>query len=149
MSLLNMSNLYAYIHKVLRTDAIIQEFMFNGTAPTLEESAIRIQKRKSPQNLNTDNFPMISFYTSQGIRGDNFLEYVLPIDFDVYTEDDVELALIIADRINKIFDDEFVKLNCGSQFKSQFLTMSEDQTDQSNTFKFYTRIIFTLGMEDY
>ena len=148
MSLLNISNLYAYIHKILREDKGIQLLMFNNTAPSLEVAAMRIQKRSSPQNLNVNNFPLISFYSGQGMRGDNYLEYVMPFDFDIYTKDDVELALKIADRINKIFENEYVGLECDSQFKSMFVTMGEEQTDQSNTFKFFTRILFTLGMEE-
>lgn len=147
MSFLYISDVYASIHRVLREDEIIRELMgFTEDTPP-EEFALRIQKRMKPVDLVADNFPMISFYKLPGFRGHNHMTYSTAFDFDIYTNDDVETAIDIADRVNELFDDQFLPLCKGISFKGQYVTSGEDVTDLNNTYKYYTQILFNLGIE--
>src|SRR6185312_4088611 len=99
MSFLYISDVYASIHKTLREDEAIRELMgFNDKTKPVE-MAKRIQKRMNPIGLVGNNLPLITFYKMPGEREySNHLAYVTPVDFDIYTEDDVELAIDLADR---------------------------------------------------
>lgn len=147
MAFLHISNVYASIHKTLREDEVIRSLMGFDESTDMVEMAMRIQKRKTPVDLVDNNLPLISFYKLPGQRGYNHLEYKTAFDFDIYTNDDVELAIDLADRINDLFDDKFLNLCEGSSFKGQYLTSSEDSSDLTNTFKYYTQILFTFGIE--
>ncbi|MGG1263847.1 hypothetical protein [Brevibacillus laterosporus] len=147
MALLRMSDLYAYIHTVLREDRMIKDSL--GLTDDLVQASTKIQKKRKPTGLVKDNLPIISFYANPGMRGEeNFLEYVVPFDFDIYVlDDDSEIAINIADRINELIDSKFLGIPCGSSFQSEFLTMSEVETDLADTYKFFTQILFTIGIE--
>ena len=147
MAFLHISDVYASIHKTLREDDVIKELMGFSDETTLEETALRIQKRMKPVDLVADNYPLISFYKLPGNRGRNHLEYVTVFDFDIYTNDDVELAIELADRISDLFDGTYLKLRKGSSFKGEYVTSAEDTTDLSNTYKYYAQILFTFGIE--
>lgn len=148
MGRINISDFYAYVHTTLRNDPQIQSMLGLSTTSTLTEMAIKIQKRKQPQNLVPNNLPLISFYKNPGERGENYLEYRFIVDFDIYTQDDVELALNISDRIVELFDDKYLPLLKGSVFKGVYVTSAEDGTDLANTYKYFTQIGFTIGIED-
>ena len=146
--MLRMSDLYAYIHTVLREDAVIRELMGFDNSTTLEEYARRIQKKRRPTELVKPNLPIISFYANPGVRGENHLEYMVAFDFDIYViNGDEETAINLADRINEIFEEQYIGLKCVNSFKSMFLTMGEVETDQEDVYKFFTQILFTIGLE--
>lgn len=148
MSFLNISDVYACIHKTLREDAVIRQLMGFNDSTTPVEMAMRIQKRRKPVELVDNNLPLISFYKLPGQREfGNHLAYVTSFDFDIYTNDDVELAIGIADRINYLFDDKYLRLSKGSSFKGQYLTSAEDVTDLENIYKYFTQVEFTFGIE--
>lgn len=146
MAFLYISDVYATIHKALREDPVIRKLMgFDDTTDNVE-MAVRIQKRMKPVNV-VDNLPIITFYKLPGQRGVNHLEYVTVYDFDIYTGDDVELAVDLADRINYLFDNKYLNIPKGSTFKAQYVTSAEDDTDLENTYKYFTQIEFTFGIE--
>ena len=147
MAFLRISSVYASIHKTLREDDVIKELRGFSDETTLEETALRIQKRMKPVDLVADNYRLISFYKLPGNRELNHLQYVTVFDFDIYTNDDVELAIELADRISDLFDDTYLKLRKGSSFKGEYVTSAEDTTDLSNTYKYYAQILFTFGIE--
>jgi hypothetical protein len=148
MSFLYISDVYASIHKVLREDEVIRQLMGFDDTTTDVEMALRIQKRRFPVELVENNLPLITFYKLPGQREfRNHLAYVTAFDFDIYTKDDVELAIDIADRINYLFDGKFLPLPKGSSFKGQYITSAEDNTDLENTYKYFTQIEFTFGIE--
>lgn len=148
MSFLNISDVYACIHKTLREDEVIRQLMGFDENTTPVEMAMRIQKRKKPVELVADNLPLITFYKLPGQREfGNHLAYVTAFDFDIYTNDDVEKAIDIADRINDLLDDKYLNLSKGSNFKGQFVTSAEDNTDLENTYKYFTQVEFTFGIE--
>lgn len=148
MSFLNISDVYASIHQTLREDEVIRELMGFDETTTAVDMAMRLQKRKKPVELVADQFPLITFYKSPGQREyGNHLAYVTSFYFDIYTNDDVEVAIDIADRINYLFDDKYLRLSVGSSFKGQFVTAAEDDTDLENTYKYFTQVEFTFGIE--
>lgn len=148
MSLMRMSDVYAYVHTALREDEEIQVLMGFDADTTLEEKAQRIQRKRKPTGIIKDSLPVISFYTNPGVRGDNHLEYMAAFDFDIYVLDgDEETAINIADRINVIFDEQYLGLKCVNSQKSEFLTMGEVETDYDDIYKFFTQILFTIGLE--
>jgi hypothetical protein len=147
MAFLYISDVYACIHKTLREDKVIRDLMGFTDSTTPLEMATRIQKRSKPVDLVEGNFPLITFYKLPGVRGYNHLAYSTAFDFDIYTNDDVELAVQIADRINELFDDKFLNMPRGSSFKGSYLTSAEDNTDLENTYKYYTQVEFTFGIE--
>lgn len=147
MAYVKMSDLYAKIHEVLRTDEVILSLL-GVDADDAVTLAKRIQKRQKPSGITTaSNFPLISFYTLPGRREYNHLVYETAFDFDIYTADDVEKAMDIADRIGELFDDKFIELSGGSSFKAEWLTSSEVGTDLENTYQFFTQILFPIGIE--
>jgi hypothetical protein len=143
-----MSDLYAYIHTALREDEVIKGLMGFSADAKLADKAQRIQKKRKPTGLVDGKFPIVSFYANPGIRdGSNHLVYMVTFDFDIYVQDgDEEVAIDIADRINEIFNDQYLGLKCGSSFKCEFLTMGEIETDDDQ-FKFFTQILFNIGIE--
>jgi hypothetical protein len=144
----DISNFYAYIHRVLRDDPKIRSMIGLNDSSSLEDAATRIQKRKKPQDLVSKNHPVITFYKNAGARGTNYLEYKFIVDFDVYTQNDVELALNINDRIIELFDDQYIGIAKGSFFKGQYITGAEDDTDMENKYKYFTQIGYTIGIEE-
>lgn len=149
MSKIRISDVYAYIHSTLREDPKIQTMLGLKATSSLTDKAMRIQKRKKPQNLVTGHLPLITFYKNPGSRGENYLEYRFIVDFDIYTQDDVELAIEISDRIAELFDDKFMTgVTTGSVFKGEYVTSAEDETDLKNAYKYFTQIGFTIGIDE-
>ncbi len=147
--LLQMAEYYASIHKFLREDPILLKLMgIEYPAAFTDEgflslASVRIQKRKKPQSLNIENMPLISFYNNPGFHGANPLEYLFSFNFDIYSNDDVEWALLISDHITKKFEEQDAGLRC-CLLKGQWMAGGECETDQLNTYKYFTQILFTL-----
>lgn len=147
MNFLRISEVYACIDKTLREDPVIRELMrFTDTTSDVE-IALRIQKRMRPVNVVDFNMPMIAFYILPGRRGINHLEYEALFDFDIYTNDDIELAIDLADRINILFNEKFFQMEQGISFRSQFVTSAEKSTDLESIFKYFTQIEFSFCIE--
>lgn len=146
--MIRMADLYAYIHTVLREDEVVQRLMGFDASTTLDEKARRIQKKQKPTGVVRGNLPTISFYANPGLRGNNHLEYEVAFDFDIYVLDgEEETAIDLGDRINELFEGEFIGLKCMGSHRSMFITMAEAETDQEDTFKFFTQILFTITLE--
>lgn len=151
--MLKLSDVYATIHRQLSTDTVIRELM--GFEEGLDkqddllQSATKIVKRKIPNDLlKEQTFPLIAFYKLPGGREfDNYLSYLTPFDFDIYTNNDVETAINIADRINELFDDKYLPLAKGSSLRNKYTTSAEDNTELKDVYKFYTQILFNLSLE--
>lgn len=149
MGSVRISDIYAYIHSILRDDPEIQSMLGLKSTATSEDFSTKIQKRKTPQGLVQENLPLISFYKNPGARGENYLEYRFNVDFDIYTQDDVELAIEIADRIAQLFDNKFMSgLKEGSVFKGEYVTSAEDETNPTNGYKYFTQLGFSIGLDE-
>lgn len=149
MGKINISDVYTFIHSTLCQDPKILYFLGLTADSSLGKLETRIQKRKKPQDLVGDNLPLISFYKKPGSRGENYLEYRFIVDFDIFTQNNVELAINIADRIAQLFDDKFISgVLEGSVFRGEYITSAEDDTNLANTYKYFTQIGFTIGIDE-
>lgn len=148
-----MSDVYATIHTVIVKDPEIRRLMGFDEGLSEEDEflqrATKVLKRKmSTELLEGQTMPLITFYKLPGGREhDNFLSYLTPFDFDIYTNNDVELAIDIADRINELFDDKYLPLAKGSSLRNSYTTSGEDKTELKDVYKYYTQIIFNLSLE--
>ena len=147
MGLVKVSDVYAALHQLLREDEIIGELMGFTAKTTALDKAKRIQKRKIPADtLQSAKLPLISFYKLPGRAENNHLSYVTPFDFDVYTNNDTETAINIADRINELLHDQYVPV-CSGSLKSKYVTSAEDATDLKDIYKYFTQILVNLTLE--
>lgn len=147
MGLVKISDVYAALHKILREDEVIAELMGFTADTSALEKAKRIQKRKIPMDvLEGSKLPLISFYKLPGRAENNHLSYMTPFDFDVYTNNDAETAINIADRINELLHDQYVPV-CSGSLKSKYVTSAEDATDLKDIYKFYSQILVNLTLE--
>lgn len=149
MAFTRLSDVYATIHKWLREDPEIRRLMGFDDTTTMVEMAKRIQKRRIVStDVDPSLFPLISFYKLPGFREPkNHLSYVTIFDFDVYTQNDVETAIEIADRISELMDNEFLPLEKGSSLRSSYVTSAEDTTQLKDVYKYYTQISINLVLE--
>lgn len=148
MVMVNVSDIYAYVHQTLREDGEIARLMGFDSSTTILEMSKRIQKRSKPDVKVRENLPIISFYKIPGLRERNHLTYTFPIVFNIFVLNGYEeTAMEIADRINAIFDGQYVDLKCINSQKSEFDTMGETDSDYEDIFQFFTEIIFTISLE--
>lgn len=148
MSKLRMSDIYACLHKTVREDAEILRLMGLTEDEPLDKLASSIQKRKKPKGVVINNLPLITFFKNPGAREENYLVYRFIVDFEIYTQDDVETAIDIADRITDLFDGKFLSGVTGSVFKGEYVTSAEDDTDLKNAYKYFVQIGFSIGLEE-
>lgn len=140
-------NLYNGIYRVLANDKSVLSYLGIDSKATPLERAKHIQKRHKPQDL-TDNMPIIAFYAPPGTRsGDNYLVYETNFIFDIYTNDDVNLAHQIADRIKSLFEGVIHPMMGIESFESCVESMHESATDLNNTYCFTVVVQFTVSME--
>lgn len=132
---MSVVNLYNNIWSIIANDSIILTFMNLVGADNLTK-AKRIQKRARPQNI-IDNLPLITFYSPDGnLELKNSYVYNAVFVFDVYTNDDVELAHNLAQRIIEIFDRELHPMNGVESFESKFIRAYESNSNLANTYCF-------------
>lgn len=149
MAKISISDVYDGIHTTLREDPEILEMLGLAQDASPETLAVRIQKRRNPKELEPNNLPLISFFKIPGERGNSYLEYRFSVVFIIHTQDDVELAVRIADRIAELFDDRFMRgLKQVSFFKGQYITSAEDVSNPGNGYKYFTQIGFTIGIDE-
>lgn len=148
-----MSDVYATIHSVIATDPEIRRLMGFQDGLSEEDELVQraskvLKRQLSTELLEEQTLPLITFYKLPGGREfDNYLSYLTPFDFDIYTNNDVELAIDIADRINELFDDKYLPLAKGSSLRNTYVTSGEDKTELKDVYKYYTQIIFNLSLE--
>lgn len=141
-------DLYTGIHKVLASDPVILNLLGIGEAADQLTKNIRIQKRIKPQNLATNNMPMITFYALPGKRsGQNYMVYRAPFIFEIYTKDDVSTAQRIAQRIVDLFNGVINPLMGVENFEALVESEHETEVDMPNTYCFTVVITFSVSLE--
>jgi len=148
LGMISIRDVYDSIHALLREDPEILSMLGLTSTASLEVLETRIQKRKYPRDLVQDHLPLIAYYKKTGSRGSNYLEYRFVIEFKIYTQDNVGLAIDIADRITRLFDGKWISgLTRGSVFKGEFVASAEDaDIELDNSYKFLTQIAFSIGV---
>lgn len=149
MAFLKLSDVYATLHGMLRNDPEIRKLMGFDDTTTMVEMAKRIQKRRVPvEVIEESQLPMVTFYKLPGHREPtNYLSYVTMFDFDIYTENDVEVALDIADRISELLNEQYLPMCKGSSLKCRYVTSAEDKSGAKDVYKYYVEIALNLIME--
>lgn len=139
-------DLYNGIYQVLSNDLIVLSYLGIGEDASPLEKAEKIQKRSEPQNLS-DNLPIIAFYAPPGRRLEsNFAVYTTDFVFDIYTNDDVDTAQRLGDRIFKLFHGKIQPMNNVITFESQHVTSHESKSDLPNTYCFTVVINFSIQL---
>jgi len=134
-------DLYDGIYRVLANDEKILELLGIPEADNTTK-AKRIQKRSKPQDL-ANRLPMIAFYTpGGGLDPVNDIVYGATFVFDIYTNDDVETAHEIANRIFELFCKKIPVFDNLETMESRFEDAHESATDLANTYCF--TVILTL-----
>jgi hypothetical protein len=109
--------------------------------------ALKIQKRSKPNNL-IESLPIITFYTPGGERErKNQSVFNALFYFDIYTNDDVDLAHRIAARIEELFGDAIPSFGGGIEtFMSKFVDAYETESDLDDLYSFCVQIEFSVSM---
>ena len=143
-----IADLYAGIFKVMAKDSQMLSLL-NIAAGDAVQKARQIQKRSQPQGLDKYS-PLITFYKVPGdgrdVRKDNV--YNATFVFDVYTKDDVELALAIAKRIKELFDGEINPFESIESFETSFEDGYESKASLPNTYCFTSVLTFCITIVD-
>lgn len=136
-------NLYNNIFKTLLLDEELLDLM-SLTNENLVIKTEHIQKRRKPQNL-LKSLPIITFYSpSGGVSEKNNEVYEATFVFDVYTQDDVELAQKISELICKLFDGKINSFYGIENFETALVEAFESEVNLSNTYCFTTVLLFSL-----
>jgi hypothetical protein len=142
-----ITQLYDEIYRALARDSAFMDLMGLTSADNIT-IAKKIQKRRKPQNI-IDNMPIVSFYSPGGAKDrENDLVFGSVFVFDVYTNDDVELAQNISSVICKIFNKQLLSFAGIESFESMFADQSESLTDFPNTYCFTTLIVFYVSLDN-
>lgn len=139
-----LADLYAGIYKVMVNDTQMLTLLGIPAGDALAK-AKRVQKRSQPQDLDKYS-PIITFYKVPGdgrdARNDNV--YNATFVFDVYTKDDVELALNINKRIKELFDGEINPFQSVENFETFFEDGFESKSSLPNTYCFTSILTFSI-----
>ena len=140
-------DLYNGIYRVLANDEEVLNYLGIGVSADNLTKARHIQKRAKPQDL-AENMPLIAFYAPPGSRSHtNDLVYETLFIFDIYTNDDVDLAQRLGDRIEKLFDGVIHPMMGIESFESRFESAHESSTDLANTYCWTVVIGFSISLD--
>lgn len=141
---MNVVALYNNIYSVLADDVELLNLLGLESTSNFLAKAKKFQKRAKPPNL-VDNIPLISFYAPPGgADRNNFEVYRAPFIFNAYTNDDVNKAHLIAERLSKLFHNENLPF-CGlDSFESRMITSHESSVDVDNVYCFTMVIEFSI-----
>jgi len=142
---MQITQLYDEIYRAITNDEDIMTLM-DLQGESAINKAKRVQKRRQPMNL-ADTDTLLTFYTLGGRRqGSNDYVFNIPYVFDVYTNDDVELAQDISSKIISLFDAKLSKLSGLSTFENKFENQFESLVDLPNRYCFTTIILFSVSL---
>ncbi len=142
-----VAKLYNGIYRVLANDPTILGYLGIGVGANALTKAEHIQKRAKPQDLDT-HIPLFTFYTPPGqVETTNNLVYVTPVIFDVYTNDNVELAQNTTTRIYDLLSDQISTFMGVESFESRFITAHESGVDRPNTYCFTLVLEMSISLD--
>ena len=146
-------NLYNQIFKTMAYDIDLLSLLglYTNIENLTDEDRIdrneHIQKRRKPSNI-LESLPLIAFYTpGGGAERRNMAVYNATFVFDIYTQDKVELAHSISERLCYLFEN---KLNtfCGVEnFTTKLVEAYESDSNLENTFCFTLVLEFSISLE--
>mgnify|MGYP001228260881 CR=1 FL=1 len=137
-------NLYNNIYTLITSNDNILYYLGMGDNPSNLEKAKKVQKRAKPQNL-VDNVPLVAFYAPPGgLDRGNSIVYVAPFVFDIYTNDDVNTAHLIAEELTNMIDRQLLPFIGVDSFESRFITAHESSVDIENVYCFTVVFEFSI-----
>jgi len=144
-----VTKLYEGVFKLMSNDSILLSLMgvdeLQPEEDLLLEKVLKFQKRRKPQISTLDFLPIISYYTPGGTYDtDNDHVYYAGMVFDIYTNDDVNRAHLINDRLCEIFDGEIPVMDSLATLEILHEEGYESNTELSDTYCF--TVIFTFGI---
>ena len=156
---MNVTNIYNTIYRTLVTDQILLNIM--GIKRYIDEYEIpesdsdfytrlskSFKKRRNPQDI-LETLPVIAFYTPDGMNDrNNSSVYNAIFVFDIYTQDNVEMAHNISNRLYDIFDSKIPNAQGVTTFETLFEAGHEVPTDLMNTYCFRNIYTFSVCYED-
>ncbi len=112
------------------------------------QKAKKIQMQQIPKQL-IETLPIITFYKlPSGKDLLNSLVYNAIFMFDTYTQNDVELAHLIAKELYKIFDEEYLDIPNVGTFRGEWLDGYESATNDPDTYCFTNLIAVSIALEE-
>ncbi len=141
--------LYNNIYVALSNDPRILELLGIRSEDSPEDlllaKALKIQRRKKPQNL-TENIPLLCFFTPGGRRdANNDFVYNGVFIFDVYTRDNVPQAHQITARLRELFSDEIPAFKGLTTLRSRWEDSFESEVDLEDVYCFTS--VYTFPVE--
>lgn len=137
-------NLYNNIYALITENKNILYYLGMRDNSNDLEKAKKVQKRAKPQNL-VDNIPLIAFYAPPGwLDKGNDNVYVAPFVFDIYTNDDVNTAHLIAEELTNMIDRQLLSFIGVDSFESRFITAHESSVDIENVYCFTVAFEFSI-----
>ena len=144
---MHTTQLYDEIYRAITKTASILELMGLEDATPLD-LAKRVQKRRQPMNIDK-SMPLITFYCPGGRHDSrNDAVYGAGFVFDVYTNDDVELAQDISTELCELFDNELANFSGLTTFQTKLQDQYESLTDRQNVYCYTTVMVFFIGLDD-
>lgn len=139
-------DLYNGIFKALANDPSILELLEITEGNALIK-AKRIQKRSDPQNI-VENLPLIAFYSPGGAKDfNNDQVYGATFVFDIYTNDDIDKAHKISNRVYRLFDKEIPSFSGLETYETDFEDAHQSATDLQNTYCFTIIMTFNITID--
>lgn len=141
-------DLYNSIYLTLsQDDGVLNLLGLNANSSALDK-AKKIQKRARPSDLAISNMPLITFFAPPGRRdAGNMTVYNVGIIFDIYTNDDVNKAQRLADRIYDLFNQETPELLNLENFECYVVSEHESATDLENVYCFTVVVEFSIVID--
>jgi len=140
-------NLYNNIYTLITENETILYYLGMGGNPSNLEKAKKVQKRAKPQSL-VDNVPLIAFYAPPGgLDKGNDTVYVAPFVFDIYTNDDVNTAHLIAEELSNMIDRQLLSFYGVDSLESKFITAHESNVDIENVYCFTVAFEFSIVIQ--
>jgi len=141
-------NLYNGIYKILANDDALLNLLGITDKTDNLKKAKRIQKRSQPQVIIAE-LPLITFYSPAGKRGiKNSEVYNATFMFDIYTKDNVDLALNISQRIIELFEKKLNPMLGVETFESSFVEGYESRSNLQNTYCFTLVFDMFIAFDD-
>lgn len=145
---MSIVNLYNGIYRILANDDVILNLLGIADKSDNLKKAKRIQKRSQPQII-IEELPIITFYSPAGKRGVKNAEvYNATFMFDIYTKDNVDLALNIAQRIIELFEKKLNPMIGVETFESSFVEGYESRSNLPNTYCFTLVFDMFIGFSE-
>ena len=154
--------LYDAIYQLLSTDQTVlnylrvSDLLLSETfASDLDDEqrnrlakANKIQRQQMPKQL-FESLPILTFYSMPGGRDiNNLMVYNGRFMFDIYTDNNVDLALQVSKRLFELLDNQFLDVANTASLKGIWLDGYESPTNDADTYCFTNLFDLSIVIEN-